>query len=65
MKHECKKIESGYYEYRGHNIGRCGLGLTYWSIAEVGEEYSEDYRNTLKFAKDYIDQKIAYQERRA
>jgi hypothetical protein len=56
---KAKRIASGLYEYRGFILESQGTpSYPSWAIIRKGDEYSEDYRDTLAYAKEYVDTRI-------
>ena len=59
-KYKCKKLQSGYYEYRGYEIGSFesdygGSLQIAWNIRNLKDAWITDTVNTKWQAKDLID----------
>lgn len=57
---KAKRVQSGQYIYRGHDIHRMEDG--HWNIKAVGVEFWCDGANTLTDAKATIDRWINYND---
>lgn len=59
-KYKCKKLQAGYYEYRGYEISAFesdygGGNIMAWNIRNLKNDRIDDTVNTKWQAKDLID----------
>ena len=66
MKHKCKRIRKGKYEYRGHIIQCAGYHAPehriVWEAGPKGEIYADFHGFSLKEVKMYIDRDLDKEE---